>query len=110
MTLLENDAFLTELAKLYVKSRAGGNVVITMKRYDGAVKPRTSATKSQENIDYKCFFRAKYRNEKISTTVNQKDVNRFQLALFNVLKSKMDALKKRHFPAKTGARVIKKDN
>ncbi|KRY37478.1 Soluble calcium-activated nucleotidase 1 [Trichinella spiralis] len=130
MTLLENDAFLTELAKLYVKSRAGGNVVITMKRCkysrffpanvynDGAVKPRTSATKSQENIDYKCFFRAKYRNEKISTTydhilmlsnalVNQKDVNRFQLALFNVLKSKMDALKKRHFPAKTGARLRK---
>ncbi|KRY37479.1 Soluble calcium-activated nucleotidase 1 [Trichinella spiralis] len=98
MTLLENDAFLTELAKLYVKSRAGD---------DGAVKPRTSATKSQENIDYKCFFRAKYRNEKISTTVNQKDVNRFQLALFNVLKSKMDALKKRHFPAKTGARLRK---
>ncbi|KRY46928.1 Soluble calcium-activated nucleotidase 1, partial [Trichinella britovi] len=95
MTLLENDAFLTELAKLYVKSRAGD---------DGAVKPRTSATKNQENIDYKCFFRAKYRNEKISTVVNQKDVNRFQLALFNVLKSKMDALKKRHFPAKTGAR------
>ncbi|KRZ56839.1 Soluble calcium-activated nucleotidase 1, partial [Trichinella nativa] len=98
MTLLENDAFLTELAKLYVKSRAGD---------DGAVKPRTSATKNQENIDYKCFFRAKYRNEKISTVVNQKDVNRFQLALFNVLKSKMDALKKRHFPAKTGARLRK---
>ncbi|KRY13112.1 Soluble calcium-activated nucleotidase 1, partial [Trichinella patagoniensis] len=96
MTLLENDAFLTELAKLYVKSRAGD---------DGAVKPRTSATKNQENIDYKCFFRAKYRNEKISTAVNQKDVNRFQLALFNVLKSKMDALKKRHFPAKSGARL-----
>ncbi|KRZ91225.1 Soluble calcium-activated nucleotidase 1, partial [Trichinella sp. T8] len=119
MTLLENDAFLTELAKLYVKSRAGGNVAITMKRCkysklfpanlynDGAVKPRTSATKNQENIDYKCFFRAKYRNEKISTVVNQKDVNRFQLALFNVLKSKMDALKKRHFPAKTGARLRK---
>ncbi|KRY13113.1 Soluble calcium-activated nucleotidase 1, partial [Trichinella patagoniensis] len=132
MTLLENDAFLTELAKLYVKSRAGGNVVITMKRCkysklipanvcnDGAVKPRTSATKNQENIDYKCFFRAKYRNEKISTAcdhiltlsnalVNQKDVNRFQLALFNVLKSKMDALKKRHFPAKSGARFLNTD-
>ncbi|KAL1238368.1 Signal recognition particleprotein [Trichinella pseudospiralis] len=110
MTLLDNDAFLTELGKLYVKSKTGGNVAVTIKRYDGAVKPRTAATKNQENIDYKCFFRAKYRNEKISTMVNQKDVNRFQLALSNVLKSKMDALKKRHFPAKTGARVIKKDN
>ena len=44
--------------------------------------------------EYMCLMRAVYRNEKISTIVNAKDVNKFQLAYCNLLKSNMDGLKR----------------
>lgn len=40
------------------------------------------------------FFRAVLKNEKISTVVHARDVNKFQLAYCNLLKSNMDGLKR----------------
>ena len=41
-----------------------------------------------------CLMRAVFKNEKISTVVHAKDVNKFQLAYCNLLKSNMDGLKR----------------
>ncbi|CDW53629.1 signal recognition particle 14 kDa protein [Trichuris trichiura] len=102
MTLLDNDQFLAELVKMFQKTRTSGVVSITMKRYDGRTKPkpRKSAAAAEQSVhahavDYKCLFRARCKSRKISTVVNSKDVNKFQLAYASVLKANMDGLKKR---------------
>ncbi|VDP13016.1 unnamed protein product [Soboliphyme baturini] len=107
MTLLENDQFLADLAKLFQKGRSSGVIVITMKRYDGRTKPKpkTEVVHPHQPVEYKCLFRAKIGNKKISTVVTAKEVNKFQLAYANVLKANMDALKKRERRAAKEKRV-----
>jgi len=99
MTLLENEQFLNELTKLFQKARQrDGGVSITMKRYDGRTKPiprNADKQQQQPHHEYKCIFRATMGDKKISTVVNAKDVNKFQLAYANVFKTAMDNLKKR---------------
>uniref|UniRef100_A0A914VJ97 Signal recognition particle 14 kDa protein n=1 Tax=Plectus sambesii TaxID=2011161 RepID=A0A914VJ97_9BILA len=108
MTLLDNDHFLTELGKMFQRSRMGGagSVSITMKRYDGHTKPRArteSTSSGSHNLsggggssgEPKCLLRVKHGSKKISTVINPKDVNKFQLAYANLLKLNMDNLKKR---------------
>uniref|UniRef100_A0A0M3IB22 Signal recognition particle 14 kDa protein n=2 Tax=Ascaris TaxID=6251 RepID=A0A0M3IB22_ASCLU len=99
MTLLENEHFLVELAKMFQRARLGGpqSVTITLKHYDGRTKPHpktTTALHSPKGEDL-CLFRAKLGDKKISTVVHAKEVNKFQLAYAAVLKSNMDNLKKR---------------
>lgn len=104
MVLLENDAFLTELTSLYQKTRNSGSVNLTMKKYDGRTKPRPKLGKKKrvkppsqlEPIhEDLCLIRASNGKQKISTIVNAKDVNRFQMAYTSVLRANFDALKKR---------------
>ncbi|GIY35859.1 signal recognition particle 14 kDa protein [Caerostris darwini] len=100
MVLLENESFLTELTRLFQKSRNSGSVYITMKRYDGRTKPKPRPSKLAANplppvSEYKCLIRAHLGNKKLSTIVNAKDVNKFQLAYANLLKGNMDGLKKK---------------
>ncbi|CAH8646075.1 unnamed protein product [Heterobilharzia americana] len=76
--LLDNDTFLTSLHKLFNQSKSSGSLYITMKRYDGG-----------------CLIRATLGNQKISTVVHQKDMNRFNQAYSNLLKANIDGLKKR---------------
>ncbi|THD22730.1 Signal recognition particle 14 [Fasciola gigantica] len=97
--LLDNDTFLTNLNKLFVQSKNGGSLYITMKRYDGRTKPvprkgpkTTEVATSQENS---CLFRVTLGNQKISTVVHPKDMNRFNQAYSILLKASMDGLKKR---------------
>lgn len=70
-----------------------------MKRYDGRTKPKPKTEKtgqsSHETNEYKCLLRATLGNRKISTVINQRDVNKFQMAYTSVLKGNMDGLKKR---------------
>ena len=47
-----------------------------------------------EPSEYICLVRAVFKNEKISTVVHSKEVNKFQLAYCNLLKSNMDGLKR----------------
>ncbi|GFT08955.1 signal recognition particle 14 kDa protein [Nephila pilipes] len=98
MVLLENEAFLSELTRLFQKSRNAGSLYITMKRYDGKIKPKPRSL--SENLippvsEYKCLIRAHLGNKKLSTVINAKDVNKFQLAYANLLKGNMDGLKKK---------------
>ncbi|GAB1601321.1 signal recognition particle 14 kDa protein-like [Argonauta hians] len=96
MGLLENDSFLSELTRLFQRSKTTGSLNITMKRYDGRTKPKPKHEQTtHESQEYKCLLRASLGNKKISTVVNQKDINKFQMAYINVLKGNMDGLKKR---------------
>ena len=86
-----------------------------MKRYDGRTKPIPKARpppakgKKAKTVvskipppaephpapsEFMCLMRAVFKNEKISTVVHAKDVNKFQLAYCNLLKSNMDGLKR----------------
>ncbi|KAK3094092.1 hypothetical protein FSP39_024062 [Pinctada imbricata] len=95
MVLLENDTFLSELTKLFQKGKSSGSLSLTMKRYDGRTKPEPRKGSLPEPHEYKCLVRATLGNKKISTVINQKDVNKFQMAYANVLKGNMDGLKKK---------------
>jgi signal recognition particle subunit SRP14 len=75
MVLLENDAFLTELTRIFTKSKTSGSVFLTMKKYSGRTKPiskRAGETKSDafELDSNKCLIRATTgRKKRISTIV-----------------------------------------
>ncbi|KAI0215224.1 Signal recognition particle 14 kDa protein [Lamellibrachia satsuma] len=95
MVLLENDAFLSELTRLFQKSKSSGSLNITMKKYDGRTKPKPQDGHIPEAAEHKCLIRATVANKKLSTVVSQRDMNKFQLAYANVLKANMDGLKKK---------------
>jgi signal recognition particle subunit SRP14 len=105
--LLENDAFLTELTKLFNKGKTSGSVVMTMKRYDGRIKPKPRAGNVPEPNEYKCLVRATLGNKKITTVINHKDVTKFQMAYGNLLKANMDGLKKKDKKAARGRKKTK---
>jgi signal recognition particle subunit SRP14 len=112
MVQLEGDQFISRLTLMFDKARTKGHVQLTMKKYDGKTKPTPkpdeSKTKNKKgkvtkpsseptpivDPDFMCLIRANYRAEKISTVVHQRDVNKFQLAYCNLLKSNMDGLKR----------------
>ncbi|XP_030760106.1 signal recognition particle 14 kDa protein [Sitophilus oryzae] len=96
MVLLENDAFLSELTKLFQKARLDGSVTMTFKRYDGHDRPNPREGKPPlpEPSEHLCLIRAKFRSKKIATVVHQKDVNKFQVAYSSLLKGNLDGLKK----------------
>eukprot|EP00275_Glaucocystis_incrassata_P001855 EC124153.1.p1 GENE.EC124153.1~~EC124153.1.p1 ORF type:complete len:134 (+),score=24.12 EC124153.1:151-552(+) len=117
MVLLEQDGFLVELSKLYAKSKMSGSVFLTIKRHSGPTggaakvgggkfdkkvegKDKKKAGTSQQQVgdegEHRCIVRATDgKKAKISCVVAHKDVVRFQMALSNVLKVHLDALKKK---------------
>ena len=56
-------------------------------------KNRSDST-SHDTGEYMCLIRAVFKNEKISCIVHARDVNKFQMAYCNLLKSNMDGLKR----------------
>ena len=117
MVLLENDAFLTELTLLYQKCRNSGTVHVTMKKYDGRTKPKPKPRKKdkkpeksknppQPPADGLCLIRASNGKKKLSTVVNAKDVNRFQMAYTSVLRANLDGLKKHGKKKKSKAAMV----
>ncbi|KAI8487676.1 RNA-binding signal recognition particle subunit srp14 [Branchiostoma belcheri] len=87
MVHLENEAFLSELTRLFQKSRTAGAVYITMKQYNGQTKPKTTKPKTElvtEPAEHMCLIRATRGNKKITT-----------VAYSNIIKANMDGLKKR---------------
>merc|ERR1711860_339541 len=105
--LLENDAFLSELTKLFAKAKTCGSVSITMKRYDGINKPKPQGAQIPEPNEYKCLIRATLGNKKISTVINHKDVTKFQMAYGNLMKASMDGLKKKDKKSARGRKKTK---
>ncbi|RLU18515.1 hypothetical protein DMN91_008872 [Ooceraea biroi] len=96
MVLLENDTFLAELSKLFDKSRLSGSVTLTFKRFNGHNKPvpRKGRASLPTPTEYLCLVRASLRSRKISTVIHSKDVNKFQQAYWNLLKTNISGLKK----------------
>ncbi|KAL0269226.1 UNVERIFIED_CONTAM: hypothetical protein PYX00_007029 [Menopon gallinae] len=96
MVLLNNTAFLTELTRMFQKSRLQGSVSVTMKRYDGRKRPKPREGKEPlpEPTEYYCLMRATCKSKKISTVVQEKDVIKFQVAYCSLLKGNLDGLKK----------------
>ncbi|KAJ3160183.1 RNA-binding signal recognition particle subunit srp14 [Geranomyces michiganensis] len=92
MTLLSNDAFLSQLNKLYEKSRQARTVYVTMKRY--AYAHRKDAL-VDPNTQYPCIVRATSGSAKISTLVNPQDTARFHQHYTNIAVLHMDSLKKK---------------
>jgi len=121
--LLKEDQFLSRLTLMFDQSRTKGHVQLTMKRYDGKSKPtprperivvpekgkkkntkaaqqehknsRSDSSSQDHNPgEYMCLIRAKCRDKKIACIVHPKDLNKFQLAYSNLLKSNMDGLKR----------------
>ncbi|CUT99547.1 signal recognition particle 14 kda protein [Echinococcus multilocularis] len=98
--LLDNDAFLSALTKMFAESKSGKSLFITMKRHDGRTKPVPRkkgnqvprASTSGENC---CLMRVTLGSKKISTLIYQRDMNRFNQAYANVIKANIDGLKKR---------------
>jgi len=107
MVLLENDAFLTELTKLFAGTKDVGSVFITFKRYEekikkekddkkGSSKPVTHQPSGELHQEGKCLVRATDgKHTKFSTLVSSKEIIRFQMAYANILKSQMDNLKRK---------------
>ncbi|KAG8223108.1 hypothetical protein J437_LFUL014252 [Ladona fulva] len=91
MVLLENEVFLSELTRMFQRSKTKGSVTLTMKRYDGRQVPIPNKIPTE----FMCLIRASLRNKKISTVVHPKDVNKFQQAYCNLLKGNLDGLKKK---------------
>ena len=121
--LLEGDQFLSRLTLMFDKSRTKGHVQLTMKRYDGRTKPvprperiaasgkakgpsgkkqnpsqehksRSDSSSNDHTGEYMCLVRAVSKDKKISCVVHARDLNKFQLAYSNLLKSNMDGLKR----------------
>ena len=118
MTLLDNDAFLTNLTRILEKSRGKGSVQITMKRCaplpalapPNSAVARSSATpltrhadagkegKNNNEVDpadCKCLIRAIGNKKKISAMVSAKDYQKFMQSYGNILKISLDSLKKK---------------
>eukprot|EP01104_Vermistella_antarctica_P002681 TRINITY_DN12895_c0_g1_i1.p1 TRINITY_DN12895_c0_g1~~TRINITY_DN12895_c0_g1_i1.p1 ORF type:complete len:109 (-),score=8.93 TRINITY_DN12895_c0_g1_i1:174-500(-) len=97
MVLLDNDPFLTELARMFQRSKEKGSVWVTFKRV--TLKAGSGEAKSKGNsgdVDPKLLVRARAGNgKKISTVLTGKDVVRFQMSYATILKSEMDSLQKR---------------
>lgn len=96
MVLLDQEQFLTELTRMFQRSRSVGSVTLVMKRYDGRNRPepREDKVPLPEPDHYLCLIRATRGSKKISTVVPSKDVNKFQMAYSSLLKGNLDGLKK----------------
>lgn len=76
---------MSELTLLFEKSRTskGKSIYLTMKRYDGRIKPKPKSEKNPtQTSEYKCLIRASLGKKKISTVISARDVNKFQLVCF----------------------------
>jgi signal recognition particle subunit SRP14 len=92
MVLLEPDPFLSELHKMYDRSK-GKSVWLTMKRTN--MKPR-KARKPDPKAEYVCLIRANDGKKHISTTLGQAQYAKFSQSLVIIMKGAMaDSLKKK---------------
>ncbi|KAF5950258.1 hypothetical protein HYC85_012251 [Camellia sinensis] len=96
MVLLQPDPFLNELTSMFERSTEKGSVWVTLKR--SSMKSKAQRKKmgmAGDEIEYRCLVRATCGKKTISTSVGQKDHQRFQASYATILKARMTALKKR---------------
>lgn len=68
---------------------------------DGRTKPTPrDGQPAVKNPEYKCLIRAQSRSNKISTVIEQRDVEKFSTAYSNLLKTSVNGLKRLKKPKK----------
>lgn len=108
MAVLDTDAFLNALTRMFKRHDKAGTVWVTLKRSNMRPTPRkappakTKGGKSKQPAAKRtgraqdvCLVRATDGKKKISTTVSAADFAKFQASYTLILKANMDALKKR---------------
>ena len=121
MVLLENDAFLNELTKLFERTRSSGSVSSTMKIVkEGVNKPLPKGTKKPtptleeiraEGSGYGVLVRATDGKRKVSTFVKKDKAAKFSKSYQTILLAYVelgDALKEKKKKKKKKALVKKK--
>jgi signal recognition particle subunit SRP14 len=101
MVLLENDAFLTELTKLYERTRAKGSVSCVMKITKPTNKPRPKGTKRPDptleeirapGSEYGVLVRASDGKRKVSTFVKPEKASKFSKSYQTIQLAYLDGL------------------
>ncbi|KAG0301543.1 RNA-binding signal recognition particle subunit srp14 [Dissophora globulifera] len=126
--LLDNDKFLTKMAKAFEDSKASNTVYLTMKRrkslYHAYSTKKTRAAEEateratgdtvmdadEKDKEYSTLIRLSSGTKtKLSTHVQPHDLDRFMVQYTNIIKINMDALKKkeRKKAAKTATKAKK---
>ncbi len=99
MVLLDLDQFLLRVGRLYKSKKAGGSVWLTFKRISSdskGRKGRKNAKKLSGDGEGVLLARATDGAKvKLSCEVSAKDHIKFQIAISDMLKLELDALKKR---------------
>ncbi|GAB5586313.1 RNA-binding signal recognition particle subunit srp14 [Umbelopsis nana] len=70
------------------------------RKLEDTIMTEATDAAEEDNQEYLCLIRAKYKNENISTRVNGAEYEKFQQAYSNIIKAYMDALKKKDRKAK----------
>ena len=130
MTILEPDAFLTQLTRILERSRTSGTIYVTMKRcalglpmyectpvalhklssatYSADVPPDAKDGRGESTSEPRCLVRAVGAKHKISAMVSSKDYRRFMQSYGNILKVSLDSLKKREKKKTIDKKLINK--
>uniref|UniRef100_A0A7S4R5M2 Signal recognition particle 14 kDa protein n=1 Tax=Alexandrium monilatum TaxID=311494 RepID=A0A7S4R5M2_9DINO len=103
MVLLDEPSFLSRLGDLIDANRGQGTVYLQMKRFAGRLasvrrKRFKRQVEAAKGVDPQCLIRARSNKgdtSKLSVRVDAKDTVRFQLGLGNVMRLKVDGLKRR---------------
>ncbi|WOL17909.1 signal recognition particle 14 kDa protein [Canna indica] len=96
LVLLQPDPFLNELTSMFERSTEKGSVWVTLKRSSMKSKAARNKMQSAEQpIEYRCLVRATDSKKTISTSLSEKDYQKFQASYATVLKAHMNSLKKR---------------
>mmetsp|Transcript_5121 Transcript_5121/g.15516 ORF Transcript_5121/g.15516 Transcript_5121/m.15516 type:complete len:105 (-) Transcript_5121:81-395(-) len=90
MVLLSQDAFLTEMTRLFQNTRESGSLSLTFKRVT-----EKAGDDDDEKKRHRCLIRARTEKKKISTVVDAKDVLKFQGSLCGLMKVSMSNLKRK---------------
>ncbi|CAO3570928.1 unnamed protein product [Mortierella alpina] len=100
--LLDNDKFLTKMAKAFEESRTSNSVYLTMKRHDYSTKKIRAAEQEkdmdldEQSKEYPTLIRLQAGTKtKYTTLVQPHDLERFMVQYTNIIKISMDALKKK---------------
>ncbi|ORZ06285.1 signal recognition particle, SRP9/SRP14 subunit [Lobosporangium transversale] len=107
--LLDNDKFLTRMAKAFEDSKTKNTVYLTMKRYAYTTKKIRAAEEAEEKAagdtvmkvdeqdqEYPTIVRVSCGTKtKLSTLVQPQDLDRFMVQYTNIVKINMTALKKK---------------
>ncbi|KAI7818531.1 signal recognition particle, SRP9/SRP14 subunit [Gamsiella multidivaricata] len=107
--LLDNDKFLTKMAKAFEDSKTARTVYLTMKRHSYSTKKIREAEEASEKATGDTVMKADAQDKeystlirltsgtktKLSTLVQPQDLDRFMVQYTNIIKINMDALKKK---------------